>query len=213
MTGNCVICNIDASLKCQGCQAVTYCGVEHQKNHWKSHKTECKPYEVIFRLYQLSLNFNQTIQVASSPELNRFVKASRDIPAGTIIFTEIPTVVGHKWSLTGEERCTPIVPCVGCFKHIRIGGAKCPKCTWPACSSECKGLTDPTLHAIECPILSVGKPPTLEIDPKVVLDYYRTDALLALRCLGLQRSRPKQWKQLMEMESHINDRKNTPFYE
>lgn len=49
MTGNCVICNIDASLKCQGCQAVTYCGVEHQKNHWKSHKIECKPYEVIFR--------------------------------------------------------------------------------------------------------------------------------------------------------------------
>lgn len=87
------------------------------------------------------------------------------------------------------------------------------RCTWPACSIDCKGLTDPNLHAIECPILSVGKSPTLEIDPKIVLDYYRSDALLALRCLGLQRSRPKQWKQLMEMESHIEDRKNTPFYE
>lgn len=129
MTGNCVICNIDASLKCQGCQSVTYCSVEHQKNHWKSHKNDCKPYEVIFHLQKKITHFLSIkyLQITSSPELNRFIRASRDIPAGTIIFTENPTVVGHKWSLTEEERCTPIVPCVGCFKHIRIGGAKCPK--------------------------------------------------------------------------------------
>ena len=37
----CVICNGPASSKCSKCKAVSYCGRDHQKQHWKTHKKEC----------------------------------------------------------------------------------------------------------------------------------------------------------------------------
>lgn len=43
----CAICGIAASNKCAACSLVVYCSKEHQKAHWKKHKNECVPYEVI----------------------------------------------------------------------------------------------------------------------------------------------------------------------
>lgn len=43
----CAICGITASNKCAACSLVVYCSKEHQKAHWKKHKNECVPYEVI----------------------------------------------------------------------------------------------------------------------------------------------------------------------
>ncbi|KAE8740923.1 hypothetical protein FOCC_FOCC013535 [Frankliniella occidentalis] len=42
----CVICGAPAPLKCSACKSVAYCAKEHQKQHWKTHKTACRPFEV-----------------------------------------------------------------------------------------------------------------------------------------------------------------------
>jgi hypothetical protein len=40
----CVVCNRSYQLQlCQRCKCVYYCGRSHQKQHWKEHKTTCKP--------------------------------------------------------------------------------------------------------------------------------------------------------------------------
>lgn len=37
----CVICGQATPKKCMGCQSAHYCCVEHQREAWPSHKTEC----------------------------------------------------------------------------------------------------------------------------------------------------------------------------
>lgn len=44
---NCAVCGVAASNKCAACSLVVYCSKKHQKSHWKDHKVECVPYEVI----------------------------------------------------------------------------------------------------------------------------------------------------------------------
>lgn len=46
----CVSCGAPAQLKCSACQAVAYCSRDHQKQHWKSHKASCRPFEVRIRI-------------------------------------------------------------------------------------------------------------------------------------------------------------------
>ena len=43
----CAICGVNKSdqqklLKCSGCFSARYCSVQHQKEHWKTHKSLCK---------------------------------------------------------------------------------------------------------------------------------------------------------------------------
>jgi MYND finger len=41
--GMCAICGVTAALQlCSGCGQIAYCGREHQLQHWKEHKSECK---------------------------------------------------------------------------------------------------------------------------------------------------------------------------
>lgn len=47
---NCAICGVAANNKCAACSLVVYCSKKHQKAHWKKHKNECTPYEVIKKL-------------------------------------------------------------------------------------------------------------------------------------------------------------------
>lgn len=109
-TGKCAICDVEAPLKCTACKEVFYCGAEHQKKHWKVHKNVCRSYEI-----------------SESKQLGRYLIASRDIPAKSVIFTEAPLVVGPKWCLDEYEKDVPIFPCVGCFQPVRIGNAQCPR--------------------------------------------------------------------------------------
>lgn len=110
-SGTCAFCEAPALLKCTACKSVFYCGVEHQKHHWKSHKIECQ------RMYE----------IRDSPQLGRFVIATRDLPARTLIFVESPLVVGPKWSMEEFERDMPVFPCVGCFQLVRIDLCQCPR--------------------------------------------------------------------------------------
>ena len=38
----CAYCGIESRNICSRCKSVSYCGVEHQKEHWKIHKIDCK---------------------------------------------------------------------------------------------------------------------------------------------------------------------------
>lgn len=41
----CSVCGVTVALKlCTACQEVAYCSREHQLQHWKSHKVECKKF-------------------------------------------------------------------------------------------------------------------------------------------------------------------------
>ena len=63
---SCKICNAKPATPCGGCSAVSYCGKECQKTHWKDHKAKCKAYKI----------------VTSAEEHGRNIVAARDIKAG-----------------------------------------------------------------------------------------------------------------------------------
>ena len=45
--GRCAVCSSLSSGQCSSCFNAFYCGPDHQKKDWKTHKKECKrPYEV-----------------------------------------------------------------------------------------------------------------------------------------------------------------------
>lgn len=107
---NCAVCGIGAPYKCTACKSVSYCGVEHQKSDWNRHKVECRPFKI-----------------EHSEALGRYLVATRDIPAKSIIFMELPLVIGPKWCLNESDKLLPFFPCVGCFKSVRCVEQVCRK--------------------------------------------------------------------------------------
>lgn len=73
----CAICNEKAPFKCTACKMVNYCGAEHQKKDWPNHKINCRPFKI-----------------EQSDELGRYLVATRDIPAQSLLFIESPLVIG-----------------------------------------------------------------------------------------------------------------------
>lgn len=49
----CRVCDKVASMQCSRCKKVHYCGVEHQRGHWKAHKPDCKG------LYEVRINYQE----------------------------------------------------------------------------------------------------------------------------------------------------------
>lgn len=90
----------------------------------------------------------------------------------------------------------------------------CCSCFWPACSSNCAGLTNPNGHGIECALLSTqrGIKPAQATDHRTYLDFYRSDALLVLRCLLLQYQFPDKWDKVQTLGSHDEERRGTQYY-
>ncbi|XP_046969712.1 SET domain-containing protein SmydA-8 [Vanessa cardui] len=142
---------------------------------------------------------SETFEVHKSEELGRYLIAARDLSPGDVVLTELPLVFGPKAMFDPEAS----MPCVGCYKPVFTDvGERCSSCGWPVCSGNCPGLKDPRHHGVECLILSAR--------PECVLDnmaeYYRHDALLPLRCVLLQHTEPDKWKNLLELQSHMECR-------
>ncbi|XP_045774597.1 SET domain-containing protein SmydA-8 [Maniola jurtina] len=142
---------------------------------------------------------SEVFEVHKSEELGRYLVAARDLTPGEVIVTELPLVFGPKAMIDPEAS----MPCVGCYKPVFTDiGERCSRCGWPVCSGNCPGLKDPRHHGLECDILSAR--------PECVLDnmaeYYRHDALLPLRCVLLQNTNPEKWRQLLELQSHMEYR-------
>lgn len=76
-------------------------------------------------------------------------------------------------------------------------------CRWPVCSVGCEH------EKLECSVLSLGNAPKAKADVRVLVDYYRHDALLVLKCLLLQQHQPERWQMLLEMQSHEEERLGT----
>lgn len=106
----CIICANDAPFKCTACKTAYYCCAEHQKKDWSKHKINCRPFKI-----------------ERSDKLGRYLIATRDIPAKSIIFIEPPLVIGPKWCISDDEKCSLIFPCVGCFRSTPINGNYCLK--------------------------------------------------------------------------------------
>ncbi|XP_056638208.1 SET domain-containing protein SmydA-8-like [Diorhabda sublineata] len=189
MSEKCEICGEPSELKCSACKSVSYCGKEHQKQGWKDHKILCKPYEI-----------------QTDPVYGKCLVATRDIKPGDIILSELPLVYGPRPHMVEEGP----VPCPGCCRLI-IGeqSARCEGCDFPICHPDCSGLKDMDRHGHECVILGLRDVKALN----GLHDFYRQDALLALRCLLLQNRHPKKYAQLMNMEGHMEKRgSNTEIY-
>ncbi|CAO1315134.1 unnamed protein product [Diamesa serratosioi] len=187
----CAICEIDSILKCSGCKNVSYCTKEHQQKHWKEHKIVCKSFTV-----------------TSDDIYGRFLKATRNISAESEIFSEFPIVIGPDWNYD-NFKSTNIFHCVACFVPIKMLTYKCSRCSWPLCQPDCVGLQNAQLHDLECALLSAGKGPTERKNFQSVREYFRSDAIFALKCLMLQMKLPKQFQKLMNLQSHEKERKGT----
>ncbi|KAJ4433467.1 hypothetical protein ANN_15770 [Periplaneta americana] len=177
----CDVCSAPAAHKCSACKQAAYCSKEHQKQDWKKHKDVCRPFEI-----------------RSSPELGKYLVASRDLSPGDVIVSEAPLVVGPK--LHSEQAM-----CLGCHVPTRYDSDyRCPKCLWPCCGPSCPA--DPKLHAAECSILRLQTRRNLEAAAGKDVGIYHYDAVTPLRCLLLQRRNPRKWQQILEMESHVKKR-------
>ncbi|CAH1164666.1 unnamed protein product [Phyllotreta striolata] len=189
MGEKCAECGAPSELKCSACKLASYCSKEHQKQHWKNHKTACRPFE---------------IQV--DPLIGKCLVATRDIKPGDVILSELPIVYGPRPHMVEEGP----VPCPGCCKLI-IGekSARCEGCDFPVCHPDCPGLKDMDRHGHECMILGLRDVRAIN----GLHEFYRQDALLTLRCLLLQHRHPKKFAQLLDMEPHLERRgPNTDVY-
>ncbi|XP_044738752.1 SET domain-containing protein SmydA-8-like [Chrysoperla carnea] len=183
-SSECSVCKQPAVLKCSLCKDIAYCCKDHQKKDWKSHKNLCRPFEI-----------------KTDSKVGRYLVATREIPIEQTIIQECPIIVGPK---THTEFEPHFIPCVGCYKPLPVENppSRCTQCGWPACATHCPGLFNTKEHATECAILKLRK----SFAVNKLDDFYRSYALTPLRCLLLQKRDPKKWKQLIEMESHIDKR-------
>ena len=62
-------------LKCDGCHAITYCGVECQRADWDRHSWNCVP-----------------VMVTEFPGKGRGLVAANDIEKGDLIFKDKPAI-------------------------------------------------------------------------------------------------------------------------
>ncbi|XP_060817403.1 SET domain-containing protein SmydA-8-like [Bombus pascuorum] len=168
--GICPICNQRATLKCNGCKQQFYCKKEHQRQDWPIHRSNCQAWEI-----------------RESCELGRYLVASRDLNPGDVILSESPLVWGP--ALHSDQRV-----CVGCGKQCDSSDTRCTKCLWPACDTNCSGLTDKNRHGLECSFL---------IKARIIP---RCDVLLVIRMLILWRKKLKYWYSIEKLQSHQDSR-------
>ncbi|KAF5291573.1 hypothetical protein FQR65_LT01886 [Abscondita terminalis] len=181
---NCEVCKNPANQKCAGCHNVFYCNKEHQKEHWKDHKKQCRPFEM-----------------QNDEQIGRHFVATKDIAEGDIIFQEKPLVVGPL-QLT-------LPTCMGCGNYINVKSVtSCSKCGWPMCCKDCEN--DPS-HAPEC-YYTVKRGQKVSITNfEVHHPIYR--CVTVLRCLYQKQFAPDVWKKIVKLESHCKTRENTEGYE
>ena len=89
----CAICGVKKSdqqklLKCSGCFSVRYCSVQHQKEHWKTHKSLCKEIAARTENMRRSALLNEAWDVAfdcmKADDLEGFRKVLDDNDEGLV---------------------------------------------------------------------------------------------------------------------------------
>ena len=179
-------CDRRGVLTCGGCQEVKYCSKEHQRQDWKTHKAQCRPFKVV-----------------RSPGVGRHLVATRDIRPGEVILEEPP--------VTGGPRQYTAPVCLGCHRLVSLSGYRCSRCQWPMCGKECELLP---LHAAECRVFSHAniKPTKLkrkngmEMEPDMEIEHPIYECVTPLRVCLSQLVRPENWSVVRAMETHREER-------
>lgn len=190
MDSTCAVCGKQASQRCSLCKAVHYCGREHQKQDWKTHKSKCSCF-----------------QVANSKKLGRYMVATRDISAGETILKETPIVYGPKVS------SYPV--CLGCHHQLEATSPDdetpkqfyhCRGCDWPMCAPRCENSP---IHKAECELMGKHKHKSNIVyneEPKKEAAYC---TILPLRCLLMS---SQKINEMLSLESNLESRINSPLY-
>ncbi|OWR49372.1 hypothetical protein KGM_209725 [Danaus plexippus plexippus] len=173
---------------------VYYCSKEHQKFDWKkSHKVECKPYKIQY-----------------SDSCGRFMTATRDIKQGEVILKEKPAVIGPRMYCK--------VQCLSCGRQLQpipnddgnMDFIRCSSCNWPVCGIDCEKAE---VHREECKIMVQSKYKCdikYECPDKAEAAYC---VIAPLRVLLMKDSNPRMFESIMNLESHVDQRINTPIYQ
>ncbi|XP_045477742.1 SET domain-containing protein SmydA-8-like isoform X1 [Harmonia axyridis] len=181
--GSCDLCEKPATQRCGGCYKIFYCCKEHQKAGWKEHKQCCRPCEV-----------------AEDDRLGRHLVSTKLIKNGEIIFRE-------RAMIQGPAQIT-IPVCLGCGKAINESNSHpCTECGWPMCSEICQKNPN---HIPECRY-------TVQRGDKVSIKNFGMihpiyQCVTVLRCLYQKQFLPEVWAKLEKLQSHSEERKNTPKY-
>ncbi|XP_049855223.1 SET domain-containing protein SmydA-8 [Schistocerca gregaria] len=182
--GACAVCGAPASQCCSGCRAAFYCGRDHQRRHWRAHRSQCARY-----------------RVAVDAVLGRHLVAARDLRAGELVLREPPLALGPKISSHAA--------CLGCLRRLREASARaCSGCGWPVCGAACERAA---AHRAECDLMRQrgfrGAPPVRDGHKESAYC-----AIAPLRCLLLKDSDPEKYKTLLTLQSHLDERRNTTLY-
>jgi len=180
----CAQCGCAANQRCTGCHVTFYCSREHQKLHWKVHKSQCCAYKV-----------------CSSPDIGRYLVATRDLKPGEMIISETPLVIG--------PQAVTIPVCLACYKPA-TNKYLCPKCGWPMCSSTCAKAS---VHEAECSLTAARGSPIQMPSNAFNKPYPVYEVVTILRCLYLKQTSEAKWKKLRELEPHEEARKKNGKYE
>lgn len=188
-SGTCELCGSPATLKCSGCKDKYYCGKDHQKSDWKRHKELCRPFQICF-----------------SSDLGRHLVATRRIEAAEEILAESPMVVGPPFGRPTGPICLPCGAPLPMQAATSIAATRCPRCLWPTCGSDACSEGGHASHIAECAILSLCRQRVIEAltggqmsESHIIVAY---GSVTPLRCLLLQRTKPKHWRSLLSMEAH-----------
>lgn len=188
----CEVCQQPANQTCGGCKLVYYCSKAHQKLGWREgHKFKCCAFKIQY-----------------SDTLGRHMIATRDIKQGEMILKEKPAVMGPRIS------CTP--QCLSCAIKLepnKVGDKYefyyCSSCNWPMCGPKCEKAD---VHKAECKIMTDRK-------YKCTIEYQGPDkseaaycVIVPVRVLLMKESNPLQFENLINLQSHLEDRINSPLY-
>ncbi|KAL7635177.1 UNVERIFIED_CONTAM: hypothetical protein RMT77_014163 [Armadillidium vulgare] len=180
--GMCNFCGTLASQRCANCRLVFYCKKECQKQDWKKGHKEDC----------------KAVKIEKNSVLGRHLVATRDFKKGEVIFKDDPLVVGPK------QITEPI--CLSCYKNVD-GTYRCSKCGWPMCGPQCEQGAE---HHPECVVgQEIGSPIDIQ-DFNETNHFY--EVVLPLRCLTLKKRSQKKYNQLLDLQSHLEERKTSPEY-
>jgi len=180
----CAQCAGPANQRCTGCHITFYCSRDHQKQHWKKHKSSCCAYKVCV-----------------SPDIGRYLVATRDLKPGEMVISETPLVMG--------PMAVTVPLCLACYKPAD-GKFSCPKCGWPMCNATC---AKSQMHEPEC-MLTAARGTPLQMPGNCYNKPYPIyEVVTILRSLHLKQTSASKWKKLRELEAHEEARKKNGRYD
>ena len=107
--GDCAVCDKLAKNFCSICKHVFYCSTKCQRQHWPTHKEDCKTLAKL------------PYRIERNEKLGRFLVAQTDLQPGQLIFNELPMIVGPR-QLTKPiclGKCTIVLRSRGLVSQLR----------------------------------------------------------------------------------------------